>query len=72
MYAGFLQEPKLIAFAYALEQALHPRRAPQYLGTLQPFPPDPGICAALPKKPHVFSGHAHQYFHVGTGKVVKL
>lgn len=48
MYAGFLQEPKLLAFAYALEQALQPRTAPQFLGALQPFPPDPGICAALP------------------------
>jgi amidase len=59
MYAGFLQEPKLLAFAYALEQALNPRSAPQYLGTLQPFPADPGICASLPKKPHVFTGTAH-------------
>jgi amidase len=59
MYAGFLQEPKLLAFAYALEQALHPRSAPQFTGTLQPFPPDPGICASLPKKPHVFTGKAH-------------
>ena len=59
MYAGFLQEPKLLAFAYALEQALQPRSAPQFTGTLQPFPPDPGICASLPKKPHVFSGKAH-------------
>jgi amidase len=48
MYAGFLQEPKLLAFAYALEQALQPRTAPQYAGSLQPFPPDPGICAAVP------------------------
>ena len=59
MYAGFLQEPKLLAFAYALEQALNPRTAPKYLGSLQPFPPDPGICAALPKNPHVFTGKAH-------------
>jgi amidase len=59
MYAGFLQEPKLLAFAYALEQVLNPRTAPQYLGTLQPFPPDPGICASLPKKPHIFTGKAH-------------
>ncbi len=59
MYAGFLSEPKLLAFAYALEQAIHPRTAPQYIGPLQPFPPDPGICASLPKKPHVFTGKAH-------------
>ncbi len=48
MYAGFLQEPRLLAYAYALEQVLQPRRMPKYLGTLQPFPPDPGVCAALP------------------------
>jgi len=59
MYAGFLQEPKLLAFAYALEQAIHPRRAPQFVGSLQPFPPDPGICGSLPRKPHVFTGRAH-------------
>jgi len=46
MYAGFLQEPKLVAFAYALEQAIKPRTAPRYLGALQPFPPNPGLCGA--------------------------
>jgi amidase len=59
MYAGFLDEPKLLAFAYALEQAIHPRTAPQFLGPLQPFPSDPGICGSLPKTPHVFTGKAH-------------
>jgi amidase len=51
MYAGFLEEPKLVGFAYALEQYLQPRTAPQYLGPLQPFPPDPGYCTS--------SEHAH-------------
>jgi amidase len=46
MYAGFLQEPKLLAFAYALEQYLQPRAQPTYAGTLQPFPSDPGFCTA--------------------------
>jgi len=68
MYAGFLEEPKLLAFAYAIEQALNPRIQPQYLGQLQPFPPDPGICASLPKKPH--RGKAHG-FHIGTGRRFK-
>jgi amidase len=49
MYAGFLEEPKLLAFAYAIEQYLQPRRQPTYTGVLQPMPADPGICAALPK-----------------------
>ena len=30
MYAGFLDEPKLLAYAYALEQALQPRVQPTY------------------------------------------
>jgi amidase len=71
MYAGFLQEPKLLSFAYALEQALHPRTAPEYLGSLQPFPPDPGICAALPNEPQVFTGKAFGPVHLGTGRPFK-
>ena len=39
MYASFLQEPKLLAFAYDLEQAIQPRRAAQFLGTIPPEPP---------------------------------
>lgn len=70
MYAGFLEEPKLLAFAYALEQALQPRTAPLYVGPPQPFPPNPGICAALPQVPRVFKGKAHQGFHLGTGRVL--
>jgi amidase len=44
MYGGFLQEPKLLAFAYDLEQALGPRAMPQLLGAIPPEPPDAGIC----------------------------
>ena len=64
MYAGFLQEPKLLAFAYALEQALQPRTTPKYVGTLQPFPPDPGICAALPG-----TGHERQGYRYAAGRL---
>jgi amidase len=70
MYAGFLQEPKLLAFAYALEQALQPRTAPRYVGSLQPFPPNPGVCSALVQPPHIFNGKAHQGYNLGTGRVV--
>jgi len=45
MYSGFLQEPKLIALAYDLEQAIKPRTQPQFLGSVPPEPPDAGICA---------------------------
>jgi hypothetical protein len=44
MYSGFLQEPRLLATAYDLEQALPPRAAPQFLGAVPPEPPDAGIC----------------------------
>ncbi len=71
MYSGFLQEPALLAMAYDLEQAVQPRRSPQFLGAVPPEPPDAGICAALPKKPHVFTGKAHLPHHLGTGKTLK-
>ena len=71
MYAGFLSEPALLGMAYDLEQAVQPRRVPQFLGAVPPEPPDAGICAALPKKPHVFSGKAHLPHHLGTGKKFK-
>lgn len=45
MSGRFLDEPKLIALAYDLEQALGPREIPQYLGTVPgPFA-DAGLCA---------------------------
>jgi amidase len=71
MYAGFLREPALLAMAYDLEQAVQPRREPQFLGSAPGAPPDAGICAALPKKPHVFTGKAHLPHHLGTGKKFK-
>jgi amidase len=71
MYSGFLSEPKLIGFAYDIEQQIHPRTQPQFLGAVPPEPPDAGICAALPKKPHVFKGKAHLPHHLGTGKPFK-
>jgi amidase len=68
MYSGFLQEPKLLGFAYDLEQEVHPRRAPEFLGTVPPEPEDAGVCSALPSKPRVFTGKAHLPHHIGTGK----
>src|SRR5688572_14583827 len=70
MYAGFHQEAKLISFAYDLEQEVQPRQAAQFLGAVPPGPDDAGICAALPKKPHVFKGKAHLPHHLGTGKAL--
>lgn len=44
MYGRFLSEPKLLAFAYDLEQEIGGRPLPQYLGALPPLPPDAGLC----------------------------
>jgi amidase len=44
MYSGFLQEPKLLALAYALEQARPPRATPTFTGTVPPEPADAGLC----------------------------
>jgi amidase len=44
LYAGFLQEPKLLGLAYALEQARPPRATPGFAGTVPPEPPDAGLC----------------------------
>ena len=44
MYAGFLQEGKLLALSYDLEQEIGGRPQPQYLGSVPPLPPDAGLC----------------------------
>lgn len=66
MYAGFLQESKLISFAYDLEQYLPPRIVPQYIGQVPPEPPDAGICDALPFARKAYKGKMR--FDPGTGK----
>jgi amidase len=43
--AGFLEEPRLVALAYSLEQAVGPRPVPRFLGDVPAPPPDAGICA---------------------------
>jgi amidase len=68
MYSGFLQEPKVLGFAYDLEQEVRPRREPGFLGSVPPEPADAGVCSALPSKPRVFTGKAHLPHHIGTGK----
>jgi amidase len=54
MYSTFLHEPQLIAMAYDLEQALHARQQPQFLGAITPIP-NAGLC----NKPHQPQGKAH-------------
>ena len=44
MYSGFLDEPKLLAYAYDLEQELGARPQPGYLNDVIPEPADAGLC----------------------------
>jgi hypothetical protein len=46
LYAGFLQEAKLISVGYGIEQLLQARTQPAFKGKVPPEPPDAGICAA--------------------------
>ncbi len=71
MYSGFLQEPKLLALAYDLEQEIHPRQQPAFLGSVPPEPPDAGICDSVPAEPRVPGTRPHLPYHFGTGKAFK-
>src|SRR6266849_3917201 len=73
MYSGFLKEPKLIALAYDLEQAIKPRTQPGFLGSVPPEPPDAGICATLStatasSQTLLVNGRGQTSTHLGTGK----
>jgi amidase len=69
MYGGFLQESKLLALAYDIEQAIQPRSVPQFLGSLPPEPPDAGICGlAAAVRSHVPADGLKLWRHLGTGK----
>jgi amidase len=66
MYGGFLQEPKLLGLAFDLEQEIHPRSQPEFLGMIPPEPPDAGICEAPPRP--MSAGTRRLPYHFGTGK----
>jgi amidase len=70
MYSGFLKEPRLLALAFDLEQAIKPRTQPGFLGSVPPEPPDAGICATLTTAvaPKLVNGKAQISRHLGTGK----
>jgi amidase len=70
MYSTFLDEPKLLGFAYDLEQELKPRRTPQFLSSVPPLPPDAGICDTLPKTSQNQAGLPHLRRHLGTNKPI--
>jgi amidase len=72
MYSGYLEEPKLLAYAFDIEQAIHPRTQPEFRGTIPPEPPNAHLCdqptnAAAPLAPSVSTGVRAPY-HLGTGK----
>ncbi|HEX4638703.1 MAG TPA: amidase family protein [Chthoniobacterales bacterium] len=54
MYSTAFRESQLIAMAYDLEQELHARQQPQFLGAITPIP-NAGLCS----KPHQPQGKAH-------------
>ena len=70
---GFLQEPRLIAIGYALEQLLDARSRPRFLGAAPPEPPDAGICAALPAAAsglRVQQAPERVAYHPGSGRII--
>lgn len=66
MYSTFLQEARLLALAYDLEQEINPRSVPEFLGHVPPEPPDAGICDST--RPQTPSAGRHLLRHLGTGK----
>jgi amidase len=71
MYGGFLQEPRLLALAYDLEQEIAPRARPQFVGDVPDEPPDAGICAASSASSKRVAAAARtngHRRHLGTGK----
>ncbi|HEX4665149.1 MAG TPA: amidase family protein [Chthoniobacterales bacterium] len=65
MYGGYLQEAKLLSYAYDLEQEIQPRSAPQFIPPLPHEPPDAGICTmGAPAR----TLRRHLPYHLGTGK----
>lgn len=70
MYARFLDEPKLLAYSYDLEQELQVRVPPSFLAEVPPAPPPLGICddAALLAS----SVPLERPIHPGTGRSVPV
>jgi amidase len=71
MYGGFLQEPKLLALAYDLEQEIQARVVPGYQGSVPPTPPDAGLCRVTPTGGPATTG-VQDLRHLGTGKPLPL
>jgi len=65
MYGGYLQEAKLISYAYDLEQEIQPRTAPQLIPPLPHEPPDAGLCTG---NAGLATLTRRLPYHLGTGK----
>ena len=62
MSSAFLREPKLIGFAYDLEQRMQVQRPPQFLDSVTPVP-NAGLCDQHAEPGHVFPGTAKMPAH---------
>jgi len=62
MYSTFLREPKLIGFAYDLEQQQKVRRQPRFLGSVIPVP-NAHLCDTHAEQGQVFTGTANMPPH---------
>jgi amidase len=62
MYSTFLREPKLIGFAYDLEQRMQVRRQPRFLGSVIPVP-NADLCDNRTEHGPVFPGTAKMPAH---------
>jgi len=62
MYSTFLREPKLIGFAYDLEQRIQVRSQPRFLGSVVPVP-NADLCNNHTEQGQVFTGTANMPAH---------
>jgi amidase len=62
MYSTFLREPKLIGFAYDLEQRIQVRSQPRFLGSVVPVP-NADLCDNRTEQGRVFPGTANMPAH---------
>jgi amidase len=62
MYSTFLREPKLIGFAYDLEQRMNVRRQPEFRGSVIPVP-NANLCDNRTDQAEVFTGTAKMPAH---------
>jgi len=70
MYARFLEEGKLLAYSYDLEQELQVRAQPSFQGVVPPPPPPLGICGEDQKPKH--GQRLGRPRHLGTGRPVPV